>query len=419
MYRKGFSQFLVLAGALILVAVAIALYFVSKRPITAQNVISQLNVTTSTQIIPSSTFPNSAECTTSFGDFDAPPPPKNTMSTGTDYVWIPITSGNIGEFYALSSEPSLDATKIIYPRAFNATSTLNSALPGKGWVSPTGNLDYLNANFYGPILRQEGWIHSAWVSVPGGGVQLNSEASGYIKVENGYFRSVVLSDLDGSPSYDTSILIFESDIVPLSGIVPGFQPICPILTGNFVASSTTLASTAWLNTIRKTSQKVVVVPSFSSIPQAIQGGVVYLQNGDIWVANQDGGNPLKLTQTNGHVNNRLDDGDLIFTFSPDYHYLVYFTVGVGNSIANNEIDVLDLYTNQVIQKINGGTLHQFSVFSQDFQYQTPRVNFEEWITDDQFIYGAWGDDPPGGGTDQYGHLLVDLQKGTTTVVYGH
>ena len=422
MSRKGFSQRVVLIVILVLVVIGGVLYLILKRPIATQNTKSLSGTASSTSVthpvVSSSTPSSGAGCATYFSDFGVPSLPTSTSApTSTEYVWISSTPGNTYEFYELSSQSFSGTTEVIYPNAFTAEpASLNTALPGSEWVSPTGNLADLDDSYYGPRLQQEGWTHSSWVPIPGGGFQLNSEASGYIKVENGYFRSIVLSEIDGAPSYGTMVLVYESDIMPLSQIVPESQPVCPALAIPSATNSTVPTSTAWVASMQQVSPEVIVVPNSSSIPEVIKGKAVFLQAGDVWVANQDGSNPSQLTHTNGNVTTNIGDGNLIFAFSPDYHYLAYFVLSPGKSIASWEIDALDLSTNQVIQKINGNTLSQFSAFSQDFQYQTPRVAFEAWVANGQFIYNAWGDDGPGGGTDECGHLLVDLQSGTTTVI---
>jgi hypothetical protein len=420
MNRRGFASIIILLSAVGILIIGGIWYYETHKPTPSQVAATQNTMATSTistSTVSATAASSSIACATDFTDFGVPPLPTNApISTSTGYAWIPITPGNTREFYSLSSQSFSTATEVMYPNAFSAwPASLNLTLPGNEWVALTGNIAYLNDSYYAPILEQEGWTHASWVPIPGGGFQLNSETDGYIKVENGYFRSIVLSNVDGSPSYGTIVLAYESDIVPLSQVVPGSQPVCPSPAVKSLVNSTAPTSTAWLASIRQTSPEVVVVPSSSSA-ESIQGKVAFLKNGDVWVANQDGSNPSQLTHTNGNVSTQVDDGNLIFSFSPDYHYLAYFVLSPGNSFASWGIDVLDLSTNQVVQRIDGNTLSQFSAFSQISQYQTPRVTFDAWTTNSEFIYDAWGNDPPGGGTDEYGHLLVNLQTGTTTVI---
>lgn len=139
------------------------------------------------------------------------------------------------------------------------------------------------------------------------------------------------------------------------------------------------------------------------------------------MADDDGSSRLQLTHTNSNVSDN-ETGAMSasgsFSFSPDFHYLEYYIVWPtgSRSYASGTIAILNLDNNQLVQQINGWTLNQFSAFSSISQYQTPYVTFDSWVDNSQFIFDAWGLDGPGGGADEYGKLLVDLQKGTTTVI---
>lgn len=148
----------------------------------------------------------------------------------------------------------------------------------------------------------------------------------------------------------------------------------------------------------------------------LQGKTAYIQNGEIWVANDDGSDPLQLTHTNGEVSTNENDGGL-FAFSPDYNYLAYVIWPGGSSAYTRwTIAVLDVTDNQVVQQINGSTLNQFHALDTS-QFQAVWVVFQDWVNDSQFVYNAWGTDSPGpgGGAYHFANLLMDLQKGTTTV----
>ncbi len=175
------------------------------------------------------------------------------------------------------------------------------------------------------------------------------------------------------------------------------------------ASSTVPPSTSWLASIKRTSPEVVPVPSSVLISEKIRGKFAFIQGGDVWVADQDGNSQLQLT----HAGSEGEVRD--FTFSPNFQYLEYHIPWFG-AYARGTINILDLNTNKVVFQVNGLTLYQFGTFKSMLGSQTPYVAFDSWINNNQFIYDAWGLDGPGGGANEYGKLLVDLQNGTTTVI---
>lgn len=138
----------------------------------------------------------------------------------------------------------------------------------------------------------------------------------------------------------------------------------------------------------------------SPISQATGGTkIAFIKNGEVWTTNEDGSDATQLTNTSGTVN--------IFSFSPDTDYLAYSKVSSGNF--DYETDVLDLSTEQVVQKITQA----------DFQNNVPQsagittsylsLDFLEWYSDSNLgiVAADNGDFNPGG---PYGPLEINMQN---------
>lgn len=158
---------------------------------------------------------------------DIPPLPygfdwTSVTSTNTASVFgsIPVIfSSSTGEFLdsdAFSLEP------------FDSSST--TTLSGRTWFAPGNNLGDLDS-YYRSALLQEGW--SSQIDIDGykiygeqaGGY--HGEVDGYVKVENDDIRTITLNYLFKEPGQPTYLIVFLSDITPLSEVISGYVQKCP------------------------------------------------------------------------------------------------------------------------------------------------------------------------------------------------
>jgi hypothetical protein len=240
MNRKGFTSIIIaIIIAVIILAGGVYWYFHrSSQKVAAQVPSTQSTVVASTNNAQSS---STTTCATNFSDFVVPPLPTSTFN------WIQLTSANATSVYEYP--PSFSSTgEVLYPNAFSDSGQppLKIALPGDEWFSSIGDMGTLDNGYYQPLLQKNGW--SKEIDIDGyklygeeaGG--FHGESDGYIKIENGYFRSIVIYWLTASP-YPTNLLVYESDIVPLSDIISNYQPSC-VEVGASASSTFTSSSTA-------------------------------------------------------------------------------------------------------------------------------------------------------------------------------
>jgi hypothetical protein len=196
---------------------------------------STSTITTST-VPPSVAAPSSSAiiCTTDFSGFAIPPLPTSS------YNWTIITPANATSAYGGMPGFSSSTGEIINPEPFYAQpfESVSTTLEGQGWFSQGAT--QIPQGYYQPLLTQEGWTgqlniasETLYGMVAGG---YHGIVWGMIKVENGYFRTMEIDESTGVPD-PTNINIFVSDIVPLSQIIPGYTPGCPIINAENLNST--------------------------------------------------------------------------------------------------------------------------------------------------------------------------------------
>jgi len=228
MKRRGFVSVVIVVVLAGLALVGGILYFIrqNKPGSTPSTPMHQATstITTSTTTIAPAASPSAATCEVNADDFAVPPLPTSSVA------WTLLTQANATSVYVLPPSFSPSTGEFLYPDAVSMWPSHKVLLPGKMWFVPEGDFGSVDSSYYMPILKKNDW--SKRIDI--GGYELDGVdaggfhgiGDGYIKVENGYFRSVVVYWLTGAP-YPTNLLVYVSDIVPLSEIVPGYKPSCP------------------------------------------------------------------------------------------------------------------------------------------------------------------------------------------------
>ncbi|MGC9599638.1 MAG: hypothetical protein ABSE18_04610 [Minisyncoccia bacterium] len=218
MNRKGFVPiFLILAVIAVLAIAGGAWYYQSHHASPVGNPSPQVAINTSTTAS-NLAAPTSTPCNPNTSDFAVPPLPP----VGSD--WIQSTS-SVGELV------NPDAFSI-WPRPSSTSGTLS----GEEWSADGNGLGGWDINYYYPILTQQGWSREAvvdgydiWGLIASG---YHDEIDGYVKVANGYLRAVTVNDYTSRSTEPNKLIVFASDIVPLSQITPNYQPICPVASSS-------------------------------------------------------------------------------------------------------------------------------------------------------------------------------------------
>ncbi|HTY39751.1 MAG TPA: hypothetical protein VMC43_01515 [Candidatus Paceibacterota bacterium] len=158
----------------------------------------------------------SVTCAIDFSDFAVPPLPP----VGSD--WIQSTS-SAGKFV------NSDAFSI-WPRP----SSTGGSLSGERWFANGNGLGGWDRNYYYPILTRQGWSRETVVD----GYEIygmmadgyHGSIDGYVKIAGGYLRSITINDYTSNSTEPNKLIVFASDIVPLSKIIPDYQPNCPVVS---------------------------------------------------------------------------------------------------------------------------------------------------------------------------------------------
>lgn len=198
---------------------------------------------TGTQPTPSSI------ATTSVSDFcnpnmsgmtDLPPLPS-------DFNWTPLTAANATSVvsYPLSFSSSTGELT-----GFDAFATdvppFSRRISGNAWSIQGNYQDHvtIGIDYYAPVLLQQGW--SRRVNFAGhefDGMDASGYAGddqGYIKIQNDQLRAITV-DYVHSDFRPDRVIVFVSDIIPLSQIITNYQPMCPAYEASSTAATSKLS----------------------------------------------------------------------------------------------------------------------------------------------------------------------------------